>query len=252
MKTVTITPPNNCGLSVTNSKVLFYNGINVPFYIDDDAVFTEYLTYDDAAAAALSVDPSFNTTKIYGPISYKANEINQGEYFYGESAVLKFEVNPFISNEYTISYQWTDEGGVDLPGKTSSTLNLGGASSIINGVYFCKSTISSSDGRVEEVKSNPFNVHTYPVSGKFTITRNTTDIIDGPFTFYHGFVDTDVTISIPRLGLIIPFGSDTGFQTTNAPLESVEYTAELCIKGEFVKSFRIPAESGTFTYTFSK
>ena len=252
MQTFTITSPNTCGLCVIGTNIGYVGSVGSVTYAPDTATFSEYLTPEDAAAAALVIDPSYDTSNIFGPIPYTVDtETGSGDYLYGDNVTLEYVVSSTLAGT-TIAYQWYDEGNLALPGQTSSTLNLGGASTTIEGSYTCIATLTATDGsnRVATT-SGSFSVTAYPVVGEFTLTRSGNNITTGLFSHIRGFVAATATIEVPAIPLTISYDPVDGFKTTGSPLLALDQVAELYINGEFVRTFTVHAVDGTFSYNFA-
>jgi len=186
-----------------------------------------------------------------GRIPYTVDtETGGGSFLYGDPVVLQYVVSSSLAGT-TIAYQWKDEAGLDLPGETASTLNLGGANALIAGSYTCEVTLTAPDTTVNTVTSDVFLVETYPVVGEFTLTRSGNDITTGLFTFLKGFAASTATIVVPALGLTISYDPTDGFKTTGSPLGVGDHVAEIFINGEFVRNVTLHAPDGTFNYNFS-
>ena len=177
-------------------------------------------------------------------------ETGGGSFLYGDPVVLQYVVSSSLAGT-TIAYRWKDEAGLDLPGETASTLNLGGANALIAGSYTCEVTLTAPDTTVNTVTSDVFLVETYPVVGEFTMTRSGNDITTGLFTFLKGFAASTATIEVPAIPLTISYDPTDGFKTTGSPLLAADQVAEIFINGEFVRSVTIHSVDGTFNYNFS-
>lgn len=253
MQTFQITAPNTCALVILGADITYipdWTGTTAQIGAPDGSTFEEFLTPEDAATRALVLDPGYDVSLILGPIpSTVDTESGSGSYFYGDPVVLQYVVSSSLAGT-TIAYQWKDEAGLDLPGETTSTLNLGGASASVEGGYSCEVTLTSTDGRINEF-SGSFTVRTYPVAGEFTLTRSGNDITTGLFTFLKGFAASTATIEVPAIPLTISYDPTDGFKTTGSPLLAADQVAEIFINGEFVRSVTIHAVDGTFNYNFS-
>lgn len=251
MQTFTITSPNTCALVVVGPNISYVEADPAAeIFASDSATFTEYLTSQDAAAAALVINPSYNTSIILGPIPYTVDtETGSGDYFYGDTVTLDFVVSSSLAGT-VITYQWYDEGGLAIPGETSSSLSLGNASSLIAGGYSCEATLVSTDGRTQTAGAT-FSVTVYPVVGSFSLTRSGNNLTSGLFTYVKGFTATTAILKVPSSSLIINYDSADGFKTTGSPLTAGDHAAQLFIGDAFVTSITIYAGNGTYNYNFS-
>ncbi len=163
MKEFTITSPNTCGLVIRPSIIFYFNTVGSLIGAPDDSTFEEFLTADDAAARAKEIDPGYDVNNIYGalpltPVNVSDN--NQSTYE-GANVTLHCE---YSCEDASVSYQWTNPGGLVIPGATGPTLTIGNITPIYDGTYTCAVSASNEKGQTGSA-SGSFKVTVFPPFG---------------------------------------------------------------------------------------
>jgi hypothetical protein len=161
MADYTITAPNTCALSVgPDNSIVYVEGVGVIVGTPDDRLFTEYLTSEDAAAAALVINPSYDLNNIYGPLALTSVNVSPYEEsrYVGDSVTLHCE---YACEDATVSYQWKNPGELVIPGATSSHLTLNNLTEKMDGVYACNVSASNAKGQTGSA-TGTFKVTVYP------------------------------------------------------------------------------------------
>jgi hypothetical protein len=179
MSTFQLTPPNTCAIIDLGSSNVSYisegTGYSAVIVAPSSAIsFQEFTNPEDALAAALLIDPAFPAATILGSIPYTVDtQTGSGSYFYGDTVTLEYVVSSTLAGT-VVTYQWYDEGNLALPGETSSTLNLGGASASVAGAYTCTATLTATDGTNRVASSSAsFSVTATPSPASSPSTANT-------------------------------------------------------------------------------
>lgn len=160
MQIFTVSSPNTCGLVIDGANIVYIDTVGTKIYAPDTATFAEYLTQDDAASAALSIDPSFDVNQILGPLDL--NPVNVGDpkvsAYAGDSLTLNCE---YSCGDCDVVYEWLNPGGLPIPSATGSSLTLSNLTETLNGVYTCNASAQNEKGQTGIV-SNRFKVTVYP------------------------------------------------------------------------------------------
>jgi len=250
MQVFTVTSPNTCGLIEIDGGLTYVSVVGSETYTVDSATFTQYLTPEDALTAALLIEPSFSPNTILGmlqlsPVNLSSQEISAT---YGSSVTFDCEYE-CSDPTATITYQWKDFSGTDIPGATSSSYTLTGVSPAMEGTYDCAVSASNPAGQTGAAYYG-INLKVSEIRGQFTLTRSGNNITTGLFSLLSGFSATSATIEVPSASLTISYDPVDGFKTTGSPLLAVDQAAELFIGDAFVKSITIHPVDGTFNYNF--
>ena len=221
-------------------------------FASDTATFTEYLTPNDALAAALLLDPSYDPDIILGPLYLTPVNISAGE------QTVDLGVTVTLNSEYTCSdpaatltYSWKDPDGNVIAGATSDSYTTPGITEFTNGVYTSVAVATNSAGQTSYDYVNNFSVNPTLPRGQFTLTRSGNNLTNGLFSFLSGFSASSATIEVPSSSLTISYDPVDGFKTTGSPLLAVDQAAELFVNGSYVKSFTIHPVDGMFTYNLN-
>jgi hypothetical protein len=163
MQTFTVTSPNTCGLSVTGAEIIYIQAAGLVTFAPDTAVFSEYLTPDDAAAAALVINPSYDLNNIYGPLALTPVNVSPSEVSAYEGANVTLHCE-YSCEDASVSYQWTNPGGLLIPGATGPILTIGNITPIYDGTYTCAVSASNEKGQTGSA-SGTFKVTVFPPFG---------------------------------------------------------------------------------------
>jgi hypothetical protein len=160
MKEFTVTSPNTCGLSVIGTDIVYVGLAGAVTFAPDAAVFSEYLTPEDAAAAALVINPSYDLNNIYGPLSLAPVNVSPYEEsrYVGESVTLHCE---YACEGAEVAYEWKNPGELVIPGATSPHFTLNNLTERMDGVYTCNVSASNAKGQTGSA-SGTFKVTVYP------------------------------------------------------------------------------------------
>jgi hypothetical protein len=253
MQTFTITPPNTCGLSVIGTEISYVPAEGAVTLAPDTAAFFEYLTPDDAAVAALTIDPSYDVNFILGPLFVTPVNVspNSTSTNYGASVTLdcEYECSDLSA---TISYEWFSPQGTSLG--TASSLTTPGITQFNQGFYTCVVTAVNAKGQTGE-ESRSFSVTTSTPAGQFYLTRNANNISTGNYNVANNFNPVDTELYFPADDLVVPYvyniETETGdFKTVGNPLSSGAQEFDLRINGEYFASFTLGAANKTYTHNF--
>lgn len=163
----TITSPNTCALLecvFPDFNSLTYvegEGANVyPSSASTADTFTEYLTPEDAAAAAILINPDYNVNQILGSLTLDPVNVSNPEQsaYIGTDLTLNCE---YSCGDCTVVYEWLNPGGLPIPGATTSSLTLSNLTEKLDGVYTCNASARNAKGQTG-FASGSFKVTVYP------------------------------------------------------------------------------------------
>jgi hypothetical protein len=254
MADYTITSPNTCALSVgPDNSIAYAQGEGVIVGTPDGRVFTEYLTPDDAAAAALAINPSYDVNNIYGPLALIPVTISDPSQSvtYGASVTLDCEYE-CTDPAATVTYEWLNSSGATVG--TSSSLTISGVTQLTEGTYTCNVSASKANGQTGSA-TGTFSVTTAIPTGQFYLTRNANNISTGNYNVANNLDPATTELYFPADDLTVPYLVDieTGvgeFKTVGNPLSSGAQEFDLRINGEYFASFTLGASNGTHTHNF--
>lgn len=249
MQTFTVTPPNTCGLSVVGSSVVYIETAGRTTYAPDAAVFTEYLTPEDALTAALLIDPAYDSNIILGPLTLEPVNVSDSPVsaLYGTSPTLNSEYS-CTDPTATVTYLWKGPDGVVIGGATSSSYTISNVIPENAGTYTCEVLATKANGQTGSAESQ-IELTVTNLKARFTLTRSGSNISAGSFLFSSGFTTTDSSIYLIDDNLNVPFNPvGNGFETSSNELSTVDQYFDFRVNGTFVQNFTLPAPDGTYTF----
>jgi hypothetical protein len=216
MQTLTVTSPNTCGLSVIGTDIVYIQAAGLLTFAPDTATFSEYLTPEDAAAAALVIDPSYDVNNIFGPLTLTPVNVTESPI----TAIVGAEVA--IDCEYecsdpaaTVSYQWS-LNGTEIPGAHESTLELSNVSEAYAGDYTCAVSASNAQGQTGSASAS-FTLTVNPApqpSGVLNTGRSGAGPQDLAPSYFPslsnmpaGVTEADLELYIPGTNTVIPYNN---------------------------------------------
>jgi hypothetical protein len=125
--------------------------------------FEQFVTPGEAATRAREIYPEFNTNVIYGPLdltSVNVSDPNQSAYE-GATVTLHCE---YACGDNEVTYEWTNPGGLVIPGATTSQLVIGNIMPIYDGTYTCAVSASNEKGQTGSAGGS-FKVTVFPPFG---------------------------------------------------------------------------------------
>ena len=145
-----VTSPEICGLCINAAanQVLAYTGNTTSkIYADDTATFEEFTTLAAAGTRATAVQADFDLAEIFG--SYELTPVNVSDSQVSAIAGTAATINSEFSSPggETVYYQWS-LNGVDIAGKTSSSISNSSVTEEMGGEYTCTATATAADGSV--------------------------------------------------------------------------------------------------------
>jgi hypothetical protein len=245
---LTISSPNTCALcEFSPTSLLYFDGTEL--WVEAYDNFTEYLTPEDAAAAALAIDPSYDVNNILGPLTLEPVNVSESPVtaLYGTSVTLNSEYS-CTDLTATVTYQWSGPDGNPIAGATSSSYTLTDALSFSAGTYTCAVSASNPDGQTGAAGGS-FELIVIEPAATFNLTRSSTNIASGFITALRGFSLSDCSLYLVESGVTITYDALTnGFETTGGELGTLPQTFEIFINGAFARSFTLPALDGTYSF----
>jgi hypothetical protein len=210
MQTFTITSPNTCGLSVIGTDIVYVGFAGAVTFAPDTASFSEYLTPEDAAAAAIAINPAYDLNIIFGPLELvpvTVSDSTQAAYA-GDSLTLTCEYE-CTDPAATVTYQWL-RGETEIPGATESSLSLDNLSEVYAGTYNCQVSASNPTGQTGSA-SDAFTLTVNPApepSGVLNTGRSGLGPQDLAPSYFPSLSNLPAGVTEAQLELYIP-GTDT-------------------------------------------
>lgn len=99
--------------------------------------FEAFETPEEAAARAIEIDPSFDTSGILGPIELTAVNVTESPLQVADGADVTLNAEYSAPGDATITYQWFYKE-IELSGATSSSISLSNVTEQVAGLYSCK------------------------------------------------------------------------------------------------------------------
>ena len=145
MQTFTVTAPNTCGLSVIGTDIVYISTAGSLTFAPDTATFSEHLTAQDAADAALVVNASYDCTDILGGFTEVVTASNEGYIpaALGDNVTFNCDIDYAENPGDSGTYVWKDPDGFTIAGATTSSYTVTGVDASKLGTYTCTVTYPS-------------------------------------------------------------------------------------------------------------
>jgi hypothetical protein len=216
METFITQPPNICAFVTDGTNVIYAAGEGVKFYTQTGNSFQEFTTVEDAAQAALVIDPSYDTSGILGPLDLTPVNVTESPI----TAINGSEVA--IDCEYecsdpaaTVTYQWS-LNGTEIPGAQESTLDLSNVSEAYAGDYTCTVSATNAQGQTGTA-TGTFTLTVIPApkpSGVINTGRSGAGPQDLAPSYFPslsnmpaGVTEADLELYIPGTNTVIPYSN---------------------------------------------
>lgn len=217
MITLTVTPPNTCGLGLFPSGLILYipeaGGATLA---PDGTTLEEFLTPEEALARALEIDPSYNPNNILGPLQVFLSAAYENPVVGYLSQSVTIDSESVCSDpSATLTYAWQSPFG-NL-GVTSPSITMENLSESYNGTYTCSVSAVNPQGQTGEATFE-FNLTVVPAptpSGVINTGRSglgELDLAPSYFTTLQnmpaGVTETQLELYVPGTDTVIPYNPE--------------------------------------------